>query len=349
VNDATLRIAVTGLNATDNPGPGVPVIRSLQEIPDFQGHIVGLLYDTLEPGVYMDALAHRHYMMPYPSSGLEAVFERLQYIQAQEKLDLILPTLDTELYVFYKLQERLREIGLRTFLPSTEQLNMRGKDTLSAFCVANGIETPRTIVVSSPNGLQAAVQTLGFPLMVKGIFYGAIKVRSFEETVAAFNKTREQWGLPIILQEHQAGDEFNVAALGDGEGGTVGAVAMRKTYITDKGKGWAGVTIYDSRLLDLTRSMIHHLKWAGGLEMEFIKSGVTGEFSLLEINPRFPAWVYLATAAGQNLPAAWTRLALGKTVKPFDGYEVGKMFVRCSWDLIADLGRLEQLTVAGEV
>ena len=40
-------VAVTGLNATDNPGPGVSVIRSLRAHPDFDGRIVGLAYDGM--------------------------------------------------------------------------------------------------------------------------------------------------------------------------------------------------------------------------------------------------------------------------------------------------------------
>jgi carbamoyl-phosphate synthase large subunit len=95
--------------------------------------------------------------------------------------------------------------------------------------------------------------------------------------------------------------------------------------------------------------VIGKLRWGGGLELEFIKAKKSGEFYLLEINPRFPAWVYLATAAGQNLPAASVELALGRVVRPMVEYEVGKMFVRCSWDLISDMGYLEQLTTAGEV
>ena len=115
-----MNIAVTGLNATDNPGPGVPVIRSLKEIPDFKGRIIGLVYDILEPGVFMENVADRSYLIPYPSTGMDAVYDRLAYIHERERLDLILPTLDTELYVFYKLKDRLAELGVRTFLPSTD-------------------------------------------------------------------------------------------------------------------------------------------------------------------------------------------------------------------------------------
>jgi len=35
-----LNIAVTGLNNTDNPGPGVPVIRALRDSKEFDVRII---------------------------------------------------------------------------------------------------------------------------------------------------------------------------------------------------------------------------------------------------------------------------------------------------------------------
>lgn len=343
-----MNIAVTGLNATDNPGPGVPVIRSIREWDGFSGRIIGLGYDTLDPGLFMDDIVDHGYLLPYPSSGLEVIFERLSHIHERESLDVILPTLDTEMYVYYKLADRLRELGIRMFLPSTEMLKLRGKDTLHAFCSDNDIRAPKTVILHSARDLQTIPQKLGYPVVIKGIFYGASKAQTLEEATAAFDKNSAQWGMPIIAQEYLQGAEFNVAALGDGQGGTVGAVAMRKMYITDQGKGWAGVSIYDAALLDLTRAVIRKLKWAGGLELEFIKDKRTNDYHLLEINPRFPAWIYLATAAGQNLPAACVDLAMGNPVTPYDGYDVGKLFVRCSWDLISDMTYLDKLTTEGD-
>jgi carbamoyl-phosphate synthase large subunit len=123
---------------------------------------------------------------------------------------------------------------------------------------------------------------------------------------------------------------------------------MRKLYITDKGKGWAGVAINDPVLLELSTKIIEELKWKGGIELEFMQEK-SGEYSLLEINPRFPAWVYLATAAGLNLPGMAVELALGKEVPTQTNYTAGTVFVRASWDLITDMQRLEKLTTAGEV
>ncbi|HNN97902.1 MAG TPA: hypothetical protein PKI03_36815, partial [Pseudomonadota bacterium] len=46
-----LTIAVTGLNATDNPAPGVGVLRALQ-LARPQDRLIGLAYDALDPGIY---------------------------------------------------------------------------------------------------------------------------------------------------------------------------------------------------------------------------------------------------------------------------------------------------------
>ncbi len=140
-----------------------------------------------------------------------------------------------------------------------------------------------------------------------------------------------------------------MVGLGDGTGRTVGAVSMRKLYITDKGKGWAGVTIDDSVILDLSKKIIEKSKWKSGLELEYIKSADTGEYYLLEINPRFPAWVYLAPSAGQNLPYALVELAFGKKVETFKPYKVGTIFVRSSWDLITDISSFEKIALLGEI
>ncbi|MBL0061551.1 MAG: ATP-grasp domain-containing protein [bacterium] len=347
--EGKLKVAVTGLNATDNPGPGVPVIRSLRDAFGDQLEIIGLVYDTLEPGIYIPGLANRFYQIPYPSTGLDAILARLLEIQAREKYDVLFSTLDTELYSFRKLAGELHGHGIATYLPETEQLKLRGKDQLSSFCSQLQISTPKTIVINSPSELNSAVNEVGFPCVVKGIFYDAGIVSTIDEAHAVMNKMRYKWGLPLIIQQCLKGDEYNVCALGDGVGNVVGAVAMRKLYITDKGKGWSGVTIFDKTLLELTHKIIGALRWKGGLELEYIRAPGQSEYNLLEINPRFPAWVYLASAAGQNLPAAMVQLARGKKIEYFSDYKVGTLFVRAAWDYISDMSRIESLSMTGEV
>ena len=174
------------------------------------------------------------------------------------------------------------------------------------------------------------------------------KNRSEEQVRMHYNKISAKWGLPVIIQEFIRGTEVNVVALGDGQGNTIGAVPMRKQYITDKGKAWSGITVDDQKLLDLTNRIIKATHWRGGMELELVRSS-KNELFIIEINPRIPAWVYLAVGAGQNLPEALVKLALGKEVVPFTSYEVGKMFIRYSFDLITDVHEFEKLSVKGEL
>jgi carbamoyl-phosphate synthase large subunit len=123
---------------------------------------------------------------------------------------------------------------------------------------------------------------------------------------------------------------------------------MRKLYITDKGKGWAGITIEDDKLISLAKEFIRATNWRGGFELEIMRDN-KGDLYIMEINPRFPAWLYLATAAGQNQPAALVKMAMGETVEAFGQYEVGKMFVRYSIDHMVNIADFQQFSAFDEL
>src|SRR5262245_18129514 len=243
-----LMIAVTGLNATDNPAPGVAVLRSLRK-DDGQPHkLIGLAYDALDPGIYAQGVADEIFMLPYPSTSPENFLNRLRDIHARGELSVIVHTLAAELPAFIEIEQQLREMGIGVLLPTREQFDARSKANLSALARKIGMKTPDTFMVSIPAELQRMEQRLRYPFFVKGPFYGAKLVTGIEEALAAFHATVAEWGFPVMVQACVPGsdkEERNVVALGDGEGRMLGAVAMKKLAVTDKGKGWAGVTIRD--------------------------------------------------------------------------------------------------------
>ena len=341
-------VAVTGLNATDNPGPGVTVIRSLRLDPEFKGRIVGLAYDSLDPGIYARDLVDDVFLVPYPSQGVDALRERLAYVHSRTGMKVVIPTLDAELPSFMALEDFLSDLGVRTFLCTKQQYDLRSKVRLAEMGRKAGISVPATRVVSETASLYKIHEELPYPFFVKGLFYGAIFVRSVDEAVGAFHHTVANWGVPVIIQEYIQGEELNVVAVGDGRGQLVGAVPMKKTYITDKGKGWAGVAIKDPELLEITRRFVEHLEWRGPCEVEVVKDR-QGGYHLLEVNPRFPAWSYLSAGAGMNLPAAVARLATGETVAQMTDFRAGTMFVRISIDQIARLEDFQKIVSTGEI
>jgi carbamoyl-phosphate synthase large subunit len=343
-----IHLAVTGLNNIDSPGPGIPVIRGIRDSNEFNVRILGLAYEHLEPGIYMKDLVDKAYMIPYPSEGKEALFNRLLEIHRKERIDVVIPNFDAELYSFIKLEKQLDRVGIKTYLPSLEQFEERNKSNLPAFGKKYGINVPESTEVYSISDLDNTLKSMEYPVMIKGKFYDAYKAYSLDQAMDFFGKLSSKWGYPIIVQKFMSGTEVNVVALGDGTGKMLAAVPMRKQYITDKGKAWGGITIDDQSMIGLAEKVISETKWKGAMELELIRTS-ENKFYLLEINPRIPAWVYLAVGAGQNIPEALLKLALGIEVKPYLNYETGKMFVRYSYDMIIDLHMFSKLTTSGEL
>ncbi len=343
-----ISVALTGLNNTDNPGPGVPVIRGIRESKEFDARIIGLAYENLEPAIYMHNVVDKTYQVPYPSDGTDILVQRILEIHKKDPIDVLIPNFDAELYAFMRAEGTLKKAGIRTFLPTLEQFEERHKSNLPEWGEKYGVEVPFSKPITNQSDIDKLKKDFEYPLMVKGKFYDAWLAYNEEQVRMHYNKITAKWGLPVIIQEFIKGTEVNVVALGDGKGNTVGAVPMRKQYITDKGKAWAGITLDDKKLLDLTDTIISAMKWRGGMELEIVKS-FKNELYVIEINPRIPAWVYLAVGAGQNLPEALVKLALGMEVEPYTTYQSGKMFIRYSYDLITDVHEFEKLSTNGEL
>ncbi len=137
-------IAISGLNATDNPGPGIPVARSLRESASFsESKLIGIAYENLEPGIYMPGIINKTYQVPYPSVGSDTLIQRIEYIHQQEHLDMIIPNFDAELHAFITNEKRLNDQGIATFLPTMEQYEERHKANLPKFAEKHKILVPK--------------------------------------------------------------------------------------------------------------------------------------------------------------------------------------------------------------
>jgi carbamoyl-phosphate synthase large subunit len=202
--------------------------------------------------------------------------------------------------------------------------------------------------VSDETELYRAHEKVAYPFFVKGVFYGATLATCLDEALSAYHKVVAQWGVPVILQTRVSGEELNVVGVGDGEGGLLGAVPMKKMLITDKGKGWAGITVKDPELLAVARDFVAATRWRGPFEVEVMRDD-RGRYHLIEVNPRFPAWVYLSAGAGVNLPRMVVELAAGRPVTRSGDYEVGAMFVRISLDQVVSFRDFQRMVTLGEV
>ncbi len=344
-----LTIAITGMNArADNPGPGLAVARCLRDWKGDDLRLVGLGYDALDPGLYHPR-CNIGYLLPYPSAGREALLERLLAIHQEDPLDLLIPCLDAELANLVALENELKQAGIRILLPTEHQLKMRDKSRLPDLAALAGIPYPETRAITHA-GFFYACQKEGwsYPFVVKGPFYDAQIVRDADQGAEAFRRISAIWGLPILVQRLVKGEEYNLAGLGDGKGGLIAPVMMKKRGLTDKGKAWAGICVHDQALLDTAEALIKALHWQGPLEVEVMRDP-SGRYHLIEINPRFPAWIYLSAGVGRNLPAMLVAMILGEPMPASTEARVGTMFIRFAEELMVPVDDFQSVMIDGYV
>jgi len=337
------RIAVSGLHRGENPQPGAGIVRSLRRrFPD--AFIVGLSYDVMESGIYVEGGPDEVHLMPFPTAGGAALLDRLDAIRKRTPFDFFIPTLDAEIEVFVSLTEQLEQRGIKTCLPSVDVLKRRAKQNLPAFADKCGVRIPETRLASDVVNACRAGDELGYPLVVKGPYYEAKIVHNVAQLSAAATHLLSEWGSPLILQRFVSGSEFNVLGVGDGTGNWLGHCCLRKTQLSDKGKGLSGITVTDPRLSELCAGLIRELKWPGPFEIELIREELIGDYVLVEINPRFPAWVDFPSMIGANFAALLVdMLRLDHLPASLPACAPGSFYIRHQIEVVGDINRYADL------
>jgi carbamoyl-phosphate synthase large subunit len=338
-------IAVTGVSPVQ---PGLPVMRAIRDA-GYAGRFIGLSYTPLDPIHYEPDLVERCYLIPHPAQGAAHLLDRLLEVHSDGKIDVLIPTLDAELPVLRKLAPRLEAEGIHMLLPTAQQLEIRGKAKLAAWAAEAGILTPTTRVAHSAEAAHRLAYDLRYPFFLKGQYYGAARVSDAAGFHAALDMTVRSWGYPVIMQEAIFGTEYDVIILGGRTGELLGAVPMKKLQLDGSNKAWGGVTVADPAIGQVVARAMDSLRWRGIFELELMRGTRDGQYYLLEVNPRVPAWVRLTVAAGQNMPWALVKLALGEDVPPFPDYVSGAMTLRQTYDVVSPMSIYEALSLTGKI
>jgi carbamoyl-phosphate synthase large subunit len=340
-----LVIGISGINTTDNPGPGVALARSFKE-SRLKTTCIGLGYDPNEPGHYLRWAIDRSYLLPYPSRGWKEMQARLAAIRLETGMEVLIPCLDAELPLYLKYRDELAKLGLKTLLPTEEQFELRSKDNLDVLAADIGCSYPGTTLASSVDEVYRILfENPEFPTVIKGKYYKAYKVYNINTAVEKATEIAAEWGFPILIQKYVEGQDINLIGLGDGKGNLCGCVSIKKQTKTDLGKVWTAITIYDEGLVELAKRFCASTKWQGPFELEAMRSG--SEINLIEINPRFPAWVYFATAVGVNLAERMIDLLYEGECDRSLQYPVGKHLIRYTHECLGDWDSFHDLITLG--
>jgi predicted ATP-grasp superfamily ATP-dependent carboligase len=137
-------------------------------------------------------------------------------------------------------------------------------------------------------------------------------------------RLREEMRHDPIVQSYVPGEEYAVWALYD-HGDPVATCLKRqvRAYKYEGGTSVCRETIEMPDLEAAGRTLLDHLDWHGPASVQFMRDAETGEFKLLEINPRF--WVSLSCAvrAGLDFPYYFWAMATDQQVPTDEAPEIG--------------------------
>jgi len=305
-----MKIYVSGLYSGGNPQPGIGIARSVREaFPE--ATMVGVEYSNRVSGIHWDGFDDLWIQRPWDELDLEAYGERVT-----EELDAgALWISGSDLEAMW-LADLLPEGHPNLLAPSMPALRRITKPAVEA---ASGLPVKiptHTSTDRSDWDLHAFCRQHNWRVWLKGPYYDAARTPSWDVFEAARNALTKVWSTErLFLQAHVTGYEESVM-LSAYRGELLGAVSMRKRDITAEGKTWAGdVSEVAPEFLAPLRAMVKDLNWTGGGELEMVRDA-GGQLWLLEMNPRFPAWVHGATLAGHNLPGLLVERASGQRAQP---------------------------------
>jgi diaminopimelate decarboxylase len=300
-----MKIYVSGLYCGGNPQPGLGIVRSLREAYR-SAQIVGVEYSNRVSGIHWPDLDDLWIQRPWEELDLDAYGERVKQVLDRGALWIS----GSDLEAIW-LADLFREGHPNLLAPPLGALRRITKPAVEA-AHELPVQIPTHISTDRSDwDLHAFCRKHDWRVWLKGPYYDAARTPSWDVFEAARAALTKVWSTQrLFLQAHVSGYEESVM-FSAYRGKLLGAVSMRKREITPEGKTWAGdVSDVPAAFLEPLRRMVQELGWTGGGELEMVRDA-DDQLWLLEMNPRFPAWVHGATLAGQNLPGLLVAAASG--------------------------------------
>jgi len=315
-----MKIYISGLYCGTNPQPGVGIARSVrQAYPD--ATIIGVEYSNRCSGIHWQDFDDIWLQRPWEELNLD--FHAAEVRQVLDAGGLWISGIDLEIMWFGDIFPN----GHPNLLtPPAGALKQVAKPEVSAH---KGLPVKIPVYVStelSDWDLHAFCRQNDWKIWLKGPYYDAVRTRSWSEFLDMRHRLSSAWSTQkLFLQSHVTGYEESIC-FSAYRGEMLGAIRMRKRDLTEMSKTWAGdVTEVPAEYQAALRKVVRDLNWTGGAELEMVRDA-NEQLWLLEMNPRFPAWIHGGTIAGYNLPGKLIEGATG--VKPQEITEITEEFTR---------------------
>jgi len=333
--NSKIKVLVTAVGAP----PGRNVVRALAEKKDI--NIIAAEHDSLIPVLYNRKETSAAYLLPKAEEESKFI-GALTKIVKKEKIKVILPCIENEIFVLSKYKDYFLRKGIVIACPFYHNLKkLADKLLLSRLANKLKIPAPKTFLFSE---FIKNPQAFNYPAIIKPrIGYGAKNIRildklgSIKELAAKFRGEENKY----VVQEYIPGSTGSIFMCGllytkDNKPYAEFLSRSIKTLYPIGGPAVCGESLRGfTRIRNYSKKLVESAGgWFGPLGVEYKVSDRDGIPYLMEVNPRFWGYGLLAVKSGLNFPYLAVMKAIGREVKIKQHYKSDTVLLRETNDIV---------------
>jgi carbamoyl-phosphate synthase large subunit len=260
-----------------------------------------------------------------PISSPAYIPQLLKVVKAR-KVDLVIPTIDTDLMPLSENKAKFEKLGCTVLISSPQVVDIaRDKRRLHKFLMANGFAAPETMSLAQA----LKKKRLAMPRFLKPWDGSASKsnhaVRTMEELRFYGKRIRN-----CLVQELLDGQEYTCDVYVDFDM-KVRCVVPRMRVETRGGEVTKSITAKNKRIMEVARKVTETLGAGPGMVTIQLFLCRDKSIKIVEINPRFGGGAPLGIKAGADSPLWVLQEITGRHPRiQFDGFKDGLCMLR--WD-----------------
>lgn len=215
--------------------------------------------------------------------------DNLLSICEEDRINLLIPTIDTDLLVLSENKEKFEKIGTRVMVSATDKIHIcRDKNLTSQFFVDCGLHAP--MPVNNWKEYQA-----GYPAFIKPKD-GSSSIKAFkvenEEELEIYAGQIEDY----IIQPYVSGHEYTIDIFCDWNGEPISIVPRERLQVR-AGEVLKTRIDLDQTMIEESKMLCRIFKPCGPMTVQLIRDDA-GVDQYIEINPRFGGGAPLSMKAG---------------------------------------------------
>lgn len=225
----------------------------------------------------------------------------------KEKIDALVPTIDTDLLVLSQNKSEFAKVGTTVMVANEDKVALcRDKRYTADYFNSVGLKSPHPVD-------DYTKYHEGFPAFIKpkdgSSSIGAHKVENESELISYSKQVAD-----YIVQPFISGTEYTVDVFCDLDGMPI-YITPRIRQAVRAGEVLKTRIVNDSQIIDEIKALVADFKPAGAITVQLIRDDNSGIDYYIEINPRFGGGAPLSIKAGADSAEALIRLLLGENLE----------------------------------